>query len=406
MSRLQRSAAVCAALTLTFGSALGSLPGALAQPPSGSGSGSAGPDPVFEESVQYPVGGLGAGVGSQTIAVGDFFGDGVQSVAATGIGGGVGILHGDGRGQLTRPQWIGTEVGANAIQAADLRGIGVLDLVVTNYLSITVLFNDGHGNFTVDRTYATDFNPDVTYRTGGIPFGVAIADFDHTGRQSIAINSFIPVPGGVGIMDNDGAGHFAPPRWFGAGIGKASLLTGDVDNDGWPDLVSHDLATSGVWVLVNDRHGGFLPPRWNLATLPSEDIKLADMDGDGNLDIITANIAAFGFSVHYGDGHGNFGAPTPTIGGIAPCAIAIGDFTGSGRMDVVALQYLPSTAMVFRNNGDRTFGYVEQHTVGLGPQAAQTAQLRPGHRPDVLTMSTVSQDVAVLLNRIPEDDAR
>ncbi|WP_225732636.1 VCBS repeat-containing protein [Nocardia sp. JCM 34519] len=123
------------------------------------------------------------------------------------------------------------------------------------------------------------------------------------------------------------------------------------------------------------------------------------MDGDGNLDVISANVAAFGFAVMYGDGQGNFGPPQPTVGPIGLCAVAVGDFTGRGRMDVAALPYLPSTAMVFRNNGDRTFTFVEQHTVGLGPQGVQAARLDNDRHDDLISMSMLSESVAVLRNR-------
>ncbi|QIS14100.1 FG-GAP repeat domain-containing protein [Nocardia arthritidis] len=375
---------------------------ATATPDTGSsGTGSSGPDPVFEDSVEYYAGGLGPAYASQTLAVGDFFGDGNQSVAATGYAGGVAILRGDGHGRLRRTQFIPTEVGANSVVAGDLRGTGKLDLVVSNQFSITVLVNDGQGDFTVDRAYSRDPNPDVTYRTGGLPVGVQLADFDHSGHLDIAFNNLVPVPGAIAIMRNDGTGHFAEPRWLAAGLVRSTVLVADLDHDGYADIITGDLPTTGFWVLLNDRHGGFLPPRWNVLPLPDEDLKVADMDGDGNLDVISANVAAFSFAVMYGDGQGNFGSPQLTIGPVGPCAVAVGDFTGSGRMDVAALQYLPSTAMIFRNNGDRTFGFVEQHTVGLGPQGTEAARLDNDRHDDLISMSMLSESVAVLRNRLP-----
>ncbi|MFB7722509.1 FG-GAP repeat domain-containing protein [Nocardia sp. NPDC056100] len=400
MTDTQRIRAVTAVVALALATLATGTAGAL---PAGSSSGSSeGANPIFSESAQYNVGGLGPAFGSQTMAYADFDGNGTVDVAATGIVDGVGIMFGDGTGRLRRNQFVHTEVGANAVQVADLNGDGAPDLVVTNFLSISVLLNDGHGVFHVDRSYATDFNPDVSYRTGGIPFGVALADFDHDGTVDIAFNSLLPVPGGVGIMHGDGQGHFAEPWWYGVGLSKASVLAGDLDNDGYPDLAFHDLATSGVWVMLNDRHGGFAPPRWNLAALPSEDLKLADVDGDGNLDLITANVAGFSAGVHWGDGHGNFSAPQLIGPALAPCTIAIADFDGDGIPDIAAGQYVPSTAMIFKGDGHRGFNYVEQHTIGLGPQAMEAVDLNGDGRPELISMSSVSEDVAVLLNRSAE----
>ncbi|MFJ4655205.1 FG-GAP repeat domain-containing protein [Nocardia sp. NPDC088792] len=395
---LLTTGAIAAALTLPGPI----VPAATAAPDSGSSAtGSTGPNPVFEDSVEYYAGGLGSGYGSQTMATGDFFHDGNQSVAATGVAGGVAILRGDGHGHLARTQFIPTEIGANAVVAGDLRGTGNLDLVVSNQLSITVLFNDGSGHFTVDRKYSRDPNPNVTYRTGGLPVGVQLADFDHTGHLDIAFNNLVPLPGAIGVMHNDGTGHFADPQWLAAGLIRSTVLTADLTNSGYADIITGDLGTTGFWVLLNDHHGGFLPPRWNFLPLPDEDLKAVDMDGDGNIDVISANVAAFSFSVMYGDGHGNFGPPQMTFGPIGPCAVAVGDFTGNGRMDVAAEQFAPSTAMIYRNNGDRTFSYVEQHTVGLGSQAAEAARLDNDRHDDLISMSMLSESVAVLRNRIP-----
>ncbi|MBL1079418.1 VCBS repeat-containing protein [Nocardia sp. 2] len=401
MSGAQRLWAAGVVVALSLGAVTS---GTAVAAPTGSGAGSSsgsseGANPLFGESAQYNVGGLGPAVGSQTMAYADFNGDGNMDVAATGVVDGTGILFGDGTGRLRRNQFVHTEVGANAVHTADLNGDGASDLVVTNFLSISVLLNDGRGVFHVDRTYATDFNPDVSYRTGGIPFGVALADFDNDGAVDLAFNNLVPVPGGVGIMRGDGQGHFGVPQWRGVGLGKASVVAGDVDNDGYADLAFHDLGTSGVWVMVNDRNGGFAAPRWNLAALPSEDLKLADADGDGNLDLLTANIAGFSASVHWGDGRGNFGPPQLIGPAAAPCAVAVGDFDGDGIPDIAAGQYVPSTAMIFKGNGRRGFDYVEQHTIGLGPQAMAAVDLTGDGRPEVISMSSLSEDVAVMVNR-------
>ncbi|MGX1806195.1 FG-GAP repeat domain-containing protein [Nocardia sp. NPDC055321] len=401
MSGVQRLWAASAVLALAVSAIAAGQAGAQVAPGSHSGS-SEGADPIFRESAQYRVGGLGPAVGGQTMAYADFDGDGDTDVAATGVVDGVGVLFGDGRGALRRNQFVHTEIGANAVQAGDLNGDGAADLVVTNFLSISVLLNDGRGDFAVDRIYATDVNPDVTYRTGGIPFGIALADFDNDGALDLAFNNLAPVPGGVGIMRGDGLGHFAAPQWRGVGLGKASVIAGDLNGDGYADLAMHDLATSGVWVLLNDLRGGFDAPRWNLAALPSEDLKLADVDGDGALDLLTANIAGFSVSVHWGDGRGNFGPPQLIGPAAAPCAVAVGDFDGDGIMDIAAGQYIPSTAMIFKGNGQRGFDYIEQHTIGLGPQALEAVDLTGDGRLDLISMSSLSEDVAVMINRSGE----
>src|SRR5207253_9142310 len=86
------------------------------------------------------------------------------------------------------------------------------------------------------------------------------------------------------IWLGDGRGGFRPmtPTW--TDIGYGALATGDINGDGFPDIVvaSH---FGGVQTLLSDGQGGFTEK-----ILRRDDgyvaAQLADVNGDGHLDLI------------------------------------------------------------------------------------------------------------------------
>jgi hypothetical protein len=121
----------------------------------------------------------------------------------------------------------------------DLNGRGTPDLLVTNDGESNFLYrNDGHGHFTDQAQIAgIAVNQDGVEQAN---MGVAIGDYLHTGRLSVAISHFSDEY--MTLFRNDGdlnftdvsvaAGIAAPTRPY-VGWGDAFV---DLDNDGWRDL--------------------------------------------------------------------------------------------------------------------------------------------------------------------------
>src|SRR5262245_35659210 len=125
----------------------------------------------------------------QGVAVGDF--DGNTSLDAAVVvqdQDQVAILIGDGHGTFGPPRFIDVGTTApvaadpKAIVAADLNGDGHLDLAVANTIgdSVTILKNDGAGNFTNLGDFAAGNNPS----------GLVAADLDGDGILDLATANF------------------------------------------------------------------------------------------------------------------------------------------------------------------------------------------------------------------------
>src|ERR1700722_11600434 len=82
----------------------------------------------------------------QSVAVGDFNGDGLPDVAVASLSGQVTVMLSDGAGGFETAILAATGHGLASVIAVDLNGDGKLDLAVANN-SVWVLLGNGDGTF-------------------------------------------------------------------------------------------------------------------------------------------------------------------------------------------------------------------------------------------------------------------
>jgi hypothetical protein len=192
----------------------------------------------------------------------------------------------------------------------------------------------------------------------------------------------------------DGKGGFTPldPTW--TDIGYADLATGDINHDGFPDIVaaSH---FGGVQILLSDGRGGFTEK-----LLRREDgyvgAQLADLNSDGHLDLILLGYRKAGIEVYFGDGTGNWtlhtALPETRPGRTMPGrAVVVGDLNHDGHPDLVAA-FQRWGIYIYSGDGRGSFtgGPVD---IDLAGQEFQSLALddinRDGH-PDIAINGTLS----------------
>jgi YD repeat-containing protein len=319
-------------------------------------------DGTFTQANGSPITGFNLPEG---IAVGDFNEDGKLDLAVTNTGGGtVTILLGNGDGTFTTSV-NSPAAGASPISvvAGDFNQDGKLDLAVTNSGglgagTVTILLGNGDG------TFAQASGSPIT--VGEMPVSIAVADFNGDGKPDLAV---VNENGGtVTILLGNGDGTFntASRSPFAAGIDPFSIVVGDFNGDGKPDLVWSRVDNT-IAILLGNGDGTFTPAISSPITMSqgTGSIAVADFNGDGTPDLAVANagntisilqtdegesatatvtgIEALGFGTHnvvasYG-GDTNFAAstssPTPlTAGlGVSPVSGPVGTLitiTGSG----------------------------------------------------------------------------
>ena len=112
---------------------------------------------------------------------------------------------------LEAPEFaVGTPEGPESVAVGDFNGDGKVDLAITNSLNpngntVSVLLGNGDGTF----------QPRVDYASGAFPQAVAVGDFNGDSKQDLVVAN----ANGVSILAGNGAGGFAAPvaynpRWY------------------------------------------------------------------------------------------------------------------------------------------------------------------------------------------------
>ncbi len=323
-------------------------------------------------------------LGFESVAVGNFNGDGIPDLAAvnscsdlTCDTGAVTILLGNGDGTFTAtPTSPATGNFPYAIAVADFNGDGILDLAVTNTNAgiggggtVTVLLGNGDGTFT-----SVVGSP----ATGGGSFSIAVADFNGDGIPDLALLNNcgnIPVScanGTVTVLLGNGDGTFTATATCPAtGNDPLSIAVGDFNGDGNLDLAvanhcGNDInecpseQSSTVTILIGDGKGNFTPAATTLTVdLAVTSVAVGDFNGDGILDLAVTSEFSNGsgeLAVLLGNGNGTF-TPVPTLflTGSVPNSIVEGDFNGDGIPDLAVANEESSSVTVLLGDGTGNF---------------------------------------------------
>jgi len=309
-------------------------------------------DGTFQAVAKYDT-----GPNPQSVAVGDFNGDGKPDLAVANDGStNIAVLLGNGDATFQAAVSYGMggapPRATDILTTGDFNGDNKLDLAVANSVGVSVLFGNGDGTF----------QPAVSYATGANPESVAAGDFNADGKPDLAVAS----GGGVSVLLNKGDGTFQAAVNYGTGGSAYSVGAGDFNGDGKTDLAVATATTpsssDNVSVLLGNGDGTFqIAVHYVVGSAPYS-VTAGDFNGDGKSDLAVATDV--GISVLLGNGDGTFQTAVNYGAGNQPSFAVAGDFNSDGKLDLAVADGLSGTVAVLLGNGDGTFQ--AGHNVGAG----------------------------------------
>jgi trimeric autotransporter adhesin len=240
-------------------------------------------------TIAYGSFGIGNGTStSNSIAAADFNGDGKLDLAETCASlddqpcNLLLIQSGNGDGTFMQSPAVLIPLafsGSQSMAVGDFNGDGQPDLAVTNSGANGVnVFLNSEGSLTALAAMPA---------TGESPTSIAAADFNGDGKLDLAVaNSGSNT---VTILLGNGDGTFTAAASPATGMAPNSLAVGDFNGDGVPDLAVANAGSSNVTILLGNGDGTFKAATSPAADTGSTSVTAADFNGDGKEDLVVAN---------------------------------------------------------------------------------------------------------------------
>jgi len=402
---------------------------------------------------------FGEGTQPNSVTVDDFDGDDTSDVAVANFGTDeVAVLLGNGDGTLSSPSTVSVGDAPNSITAANVVGSNATDLVVANGGSdsdnVSVLEGNGAGGFSLGMTVdaglgptsveaadvdgdalldllvANSFSQAVSYlkNTGtafapvsllgtlAVPSSVAAGQFRGDGNLDLVVAN--EGADSVSVMLGTGSGEFAAQQAFETGAAPSSIACADFDGDGIPDLAVADGYSDDITIFLGDGTGGMAAA--SVVLLPVESapnfIVAAKLNGDQHVDLAVANFGLIleddpsppsldTVTILLGNGDGTFDVPPLNefiVVGDGPAAIALGSFNPSsdGVLDLAVANYYDDDIHVLFGDGAGGFGSPTTLSLpdpgwGAGPRHVAAADFNGDSRDDIAVATDSSDTVAI-----------
>ncbi len=266
------------------------------------------------------------------------------------------VLLGTGTGTLGASRYYTSMVYKGyGMKLYDVTRDGILDAVVTGTEGRVAV---------LPGTAAGTFGFASSYTAGSSPRGVSVGDFNHDGRADIVVSD--AQQPNLYVLLGRASGGFATPVIYPIGRTAYFVETADLNRDGQLDILVSGYQNKNLSVLNGNADGTFGPlvtyqviPTFAPGTYPPPPtdyltgMAVGDVNGDGYPDVVVNDANNSKIYVLPGTSTGTLGAAVPfadgstasAFGGNFPYEVKLADLNRDGKLDIVVAhgQYYENT---------------------------------------------------------------
>jgi hypothetical protein len=227
------------------------------------------------------------------------------------------------------------------------------------------------------------------------PASLVVGDFNEDGIPDLAAAA----SGGneAAELTGNGDGTFQDATFFPTGNTPSSIATADLNRDGHLDLVTADAASNSVSILLGKGDGTFQAATHVAVGANPQAVVIADFNNDGIPDLAVANADSNTISILIGRGDGTFEAAAPLAAGSSPRALVAADLNGDGLPDLAVANFSSNDLWVYLGQGNGTFRTPQAYATGSAPSAVAADLLNTDSALDLVVANSVSNSVSVFL---------
>ena len=182
---------------------------------------------------------------------------------------------------------------------------------------------------------------------------------------------------------------------FSSGMNNKFQVVGDLNNDGYSDLISFSETSTNISVMLNNN--GTIPPPTLIpvGVIPVSPV-LADFNNDTILDLAFSSYNTSQISVMLGDGNGSFTSTYTISAGTPKSKLVAIDFNEDSKLDIVIGYELIATNLVeLIGDGSGQFSYFNQNYVPYGPTDMIVVDFNNDSHDDIAILNEASNNVVV-----------